>query len=102
MAFIKSKNTDFGMEYNYWNIESFNVSYINNKGIVDVIFAGYISKEARENGSEKYTSINQQIPFEIFLRGFTAMTGFADKDIKDALYTLKEYYEYFKDAEDDK
>lgn len=101
MAFIKEKNTSFGMSYNYWSIESFNVSYINGKGIVDVIFAGYISKEARENGAEKYTLINQQIPFEVFLTGFSQMTGFTDVDIKNALYTLKNYYEYFKDAGDD-
>lgn len=102
MAYIKEQATNFGMSYNYWSIESFNISYLNKRGTVDVIFAGYISKEAKENGAEKYTLINQQIPFEVFIRGFTAMTGFTDKDIKDALYTLKEYYEYFKDAEDDK
>ena len=51
MAYIKEQATNFGISYNYWIIESFNVSYINGKGIVDIIFAGYISKEARENCS---------------------------------------------------
>lgn len=99
MGFRKEQITDFGMSYNYWNIDSFNVSY-SGKGIVDVIFAGYLSQEARLNGSECYLKINQQIPFEILLQGFAKMIGFSDKDIKDALYTLKEYYEFFKDAED--
>ena len=101
MAYIKEQATNFGMSYNYWSIESFNVSYINGKGIVDVIFAGYVSKEARENGAEKYTSINQQIPFEVFLGGFTQMTGFSEVDIKNALYSLKSYFDYFKDSEND-
>lgn len=100
MGYKKEKTTDFGMTYDYWNIDSFNVSYINGNGIVDVIFAGYLSQEVRLNGSEFYLKINQQIPFDVFLQGFTKMTGFSDKDIKDALYTLKEYYEFFKDAED--
>ena len=100
MAYIKEQTTEFGMNYNYWIIESFNISYLNGKGIVDVIFSGYLSKETRENSSNKYTSINQQIPFEIFLTGFQQMTGFSDIDIKQALYTLKDYYEFFKDAED--
>ena len=100
MGYKKEQTTDFGMTYDYWNIDSFNVSYINGNGIVDVIFAGYLSQEARLNGSECYRKINQQIPFEILLQGFTKMIGFSDKDIKDALYTLKEYYEFFKDAED--
>jgi len=101
MAYIKEQTAEFGMSYNYWIIESFNISYLNGKGIVDVIFSGYLSKETRENGSNKYTSINQQIPFEVFLGGFSQMTGFSDIDIKQALYTLKDYYEFFKDAEDD-
>lgn len=101
MAYIKEQATNFGISYNYWIIESFNVSYINGKGIVDIIFAGYISKEARENGAEKYTSINQQIPFEVFLTGFSKMTGFTDNDIKMALYSLKEYYTVFNDAVDE-
>ena len=63
MAYIKERTAEFGMSYNYWIIESFNISYLNGKGIVDVIFSGYLSKETRENGSNKYTSINQQIPF---------------------------------------
>lgn len=99
MGYKKEKTTDFGMTYDYWNIDSFNVSYINGKGIVDVIFAGYLSQEARLNGSEFYCKINQQIPFDVFLQGFTQMTGFTSDDIAAAIYSLKEYFEFFKDAE---
>lgn len=101
MAFIKSKTTEFGMEYNYWIIDRFNIFYAENKGIVDVVFSAYMSKDIRDENAKPYTQINQQIPFEVFLQGFSQMTGFTDEDIKKALYSLKPYYDYFVDAEDD-
>ena len=101
MAYIKEQKTEFGMTYNYWSIQSFNIFYTGSKGVVDVVFAGFVSKEVKETGGLLYTQKTQQIPFEIFLTGFQQMTGFTDVDIKQALYTLKDYYEFFKDAEDD-
>ena len=101
VAFIKSKTTEFGMEYNYWIIDKFNIFYTNGKGVVDVIFSAYISKDVRDENVKPYTQINQQIPFEVLLAGLSKMIGYTDKDIKDALYSLKPYYEYFVDAEDD-
>lgn len=101
MAFIKKQKTDFGMEYEYWTICSFNVFYNNEKGIVDIVFSGYINKDEKLKGSTFYKQITQKIPFETFLEGFTNMSGFTDSDIKNVLYTLKNYYEFFNDATDD-
>lgn len=99
MGYKKGKTTDFGMTYDYWVIDRFNIFYTENMGIVDVVFSAYISKDVRDENVKPYTQINQQIPFEVILQGFSQMTGFTDEDIKKALYSLKPYYDYFKDAE---
>ena len=99
MAYIKDKTSKQGITYNYWVIDKFNIFYTNGKGIVDVLFAGYLSKESKEQGYESFETINQQIPFETLIKGFTNMIGFTEDDIKSALYTLKDEYEWFKDSE---
>ena len=104
MAFKLTKITSFGMEYNYWNVDSFTVIYSKGIKVVDVIFAAYIDEEARRNGAEPYEKKSQQIPFEEFMQGFKDMVigglEFTEENIKGALYSLKEKYEMFKEAED--
>lgn len=104
MAFKLSKVTPFKMEYNYWNIDFFTVSYGKGIKVVDVIFAGYLDEEARRNDGDPYERKTQQIPIEVFLRKVKEMVlcgiEFTDENIKGALYSLKKEYEMFKDAED--
>lgn len=104
MAYKLKKVTSFGMEYNYWNIDSFTVTYSKGIKFVDVIFSAYINEETRLKGDEPYMKLSQQISFDIFLVGFKNMVlsnaDFTDENIKKALYSLKEYYIDLKDAED--
>ena len=104
MGFRKEQITDFGMSYNYWNIDSFTVTYSKGIKFVDVIFSAYINEETRLKGDEPYMKLSQQISFDIFLVGFKNMVlsnaDFTDENIKKALYSLKEYYIDLKDAED--
>lgn len=104
MAFELKGITAFGMEYKYWNIDSFTVSYSKGVKVVDVIFAAYIDEEARRNGAEPYERKSQQIPFEEFMQGFKDMVlgglEFTEENIKEALYGLKLKYDMFREAED--
>lgn len=100
MAYKLSKYTDYGMEYNYWIIKSFNVFWVNDEGFVDVIFESYINEEARKNDKSCYSEINQQIPFDIFMKKISNISNFEYNEIKEALYKLKEYYAEFRNSED--
>ena len=101
MAFIKQETTNFGLIYEYWSIENFSITWENGHGNVEVLFRAYLNKEVKKENFNSFTQIIQTIPFEIFIKGFTEMTGFESEDIKKALYSLKEYYTYFQDAQDD-
>ena len=46
MALLKAESTDWGVDVTYWNIYSINEEYKNKA--IEVILAGYISKETRD------------------------------------------------------
>jgi len=46
MALLKSVNTAFGIDANYWNIYSISEDFKNKS--VEVVINGYISKEVRD------------------------------------------------------
>lgn len=101
MAYIKEKTNKNGIKYNYWVIDKFNIFYAKGKGIVDIMFSGYVSKDTKAEGFEAVETINQQISFDDILEGFGNMIGFSEDNIKAALYTLKDKYEWFVDAVND-
>jgi hypothetical protein len=54
MALLKSESTNWGVDVSYWNIYSINEDY---KGqSVEVVLAGYISKETRDAELSPVTS----------------------------------------------
>jgi endonuclease III len=46
MALLKAVKTNFGIDVTYWNIYSINEEYKNKS--IEVILAGYISKQTRD------------------------------------------------------
>jgi hypothetical protein len=46
MALLKSVNTEFGIDANYWNIYSINEDFRNKS--LEVVINGYVSKEVRD------------------------------------------------------
>lgn len=46
MALLKSESTNWGVDVSYWNIYSINEDY--KAKSVEVVLAGYISKETRD------------------------------------------------------
>jgi len=54
MALLKSEQTNWGVDVSYWNIYSINEDYKNET--LDVVLAGYISKETRDKELAPVTS----------------------------------------------
>lgn len=100
MAFKKLIIPDTQLDYDYWKFHNFMIDYTDGADAkVKMTFLAYKSKEARDEGATHCDAKVQEIPFELFMQGFSQMTGFAPDDIAAAIYTLKEHFEFFKDAE---
>jgi len=87
MALLKSVNTVFGIDANYWNIFSINENFKNKS--LEVAIVGYASKEVREKDMQPI--------------GWIELTFTGDEYIKDA--TRESVYlalkaKDFADAED--
>jgi hypothetical protein len=54
MALLKTESTNWGVDVSYWNIYSINEDYKNK--LVEVVIAGYISKETRNADLSPVTS----------------------------------------------
>jgi hypothetical protein len=54
MALLKAESTDWGVDVTYWNIYSINEEYQNKS--IEVILAGYISKQTRDAKLSPVTS----------------------------------------------
>jgi hypothetical protein len=54
MALLKSESTNWGVDVTYWNIYSINEDY--KSKTLDVVLAGYISKETRDKELAPVTS----------------------------------------------
>jgi len=88
MALIKSIQTDFGINAEYWNIGAVQEDF-KGKG-TEVTFYGYANKQAREDGKQPLSAGKVQIAGDEYVAG-------ADRA---ALYAIIKQRPEFEDAED--
>jgi hypothetical protein len=87
MALLKTESTNWGVDVSYWNIYSINEDY---KGkSVEVVLAGYISKETRDADLSPVTSKSIMLDGDDYI---------ADADRAKIYSAVK--LEHFADAQD--
>jgi len=85
MALLKTESTKWGVDVTYWNIYSINEDY---KGkLLDVVLAGYISKETRD---AELTAVSSKT---ITLEGDDYIADATREEVYIAIKTTEEFLE---------
>jgi len=87
MALLKSVNTAFGIDANYWNIFSITENFKNKS--LEVVINGYVSKEVRDENHNPVAWQNLQFTGDDYIKDAT----------REAIYLALKSKE-FADAED--
>jgi len=85
MALLKTEQTNWGVDVNYWNIHSISEDY-KGKSLV-VLLAGYVSKETRDTNSDAVSTKT------IILSGEDYISEATRKKVYIAIKTTEDFLE---------
>lgn len=99
MAFCKNKKLNTGIEINYWRIIQLNVNYDRLDAVVTL--AGYLSKEARDNGSQPIETVQFDMSSMFHNAEFSGDEVVKNINLKEAYTTIKSLAQKELESEDE-
>jgi hypothetical protein len=81
MALLKSVNTAFGIDANYWNIFSITEDFKNKS--LEVVINGYVSKEVRDENHNPVAWQNLQFTGDDYIKDATREAVYLALKVKD-------------------